>query len=144
MRAPIGLALLAALASCASTAGPRALNLPDRSDDRPYSHAVLAGDTLYVAGTTGLDPGTGRPPEDAAEEARLALDGVRAKLALADLDMDDLVSVQVFCPDSSLYDTFNAVYATYFEERFPARAFVGSGPLLWGCRFEISGIAVRR
>ena len=67
-----------------------------------------------------------------------------AKLALADLSMDDLVSVQVFCPDLALYDTFNEVYATYFEERYPVRAFVGSGPLLRGCRFEINGIAVKR
>ena len=144
MRTIPTLALLATLAACASTNAPEALNLPSRSDDRPFSHAVLAGDTLYVAGTLGLDPETGRPPEDPAEEARLALDGIRAKLALADLGMDDLVSVQVFCPDLSLYDTFNEVYATYFERRYPVRAFVGSGPLLRGCRFEINGIAVRR
>ena len=36
------------------------LNLPGRDDDRPYSHAVLAGDTLYVAGTIGLDSAAGR------------------------------------------------------------------------------------
>jgi reactive intermediate/imine deaminase len=143
MRSIPALALFAALAACASTRAPQALNLPSRSDDRPFSHAVLAGDTLYVAGTLGLNPETGQPPADAAEEARLALDGIRAKLALADLTMDDLVSVQVFCPDLSLYDTFNEVYASYFEERYPVRAFVGSGPLLRGCRFEINGIAVR-
>ena len=151
MRTIPALALLASLAACAATdstsspagAAPRSLNLPGRTDSRPFSHAVLAGDTLYVAGTLGLDPDTGRPPEHPAEEARLALEGIRAKLALADLTMDDLVSVQVFCPDLTLYDSFNEVYATFFEERYPVRAFVGSGPLLRGCRFEINGIAVR-
>jgi 2-iminobutanoate/2-iminopropanoate deaminase len=56
------------------------------------------------------------------------------------MTMDDLVFVQVYCTDVKLYDTFNAVYRTYFK-RFPARAFLGSGPLLGGARFEIQGIA---
>jgi enamine deaminase RidA (YjgF/YER057c/UK114 family) len=57
--------------------------------------------------------------------------------------MDDLVWVQVFCPDLALYDEFNAVYRTYFERGFPARSFIGSGPLLFGSRFEINAIAVK-
>ena len=119
------------------------LNLPGRSDSRPFSHAVVAGDTIYVAGTLGLDPETGQPPADARAEARLALDGIKAKLELAGATMDDLVAVQIFCPDLELYDEFNEVYATYFKAGFPSRSFIGSGPLLRGCRFEINGIAVK-
>jgi enamine deaminase RidA (YjgF/YER057c/UK114 family) len=59
------------------------------------------------------------------------------------MSMDDLVSVQVFCTDLSLYDAFNGVYRTYFRRGFPARAFIGSGPLLRGARFEINGVAAR-
>jgi 2-iminobutanoate/2-iminopropanoate deaminase len=120
------------------------LNPPGATSDLPFSHAVVAGDTIYVAGTLGIDPATGKPPEDPMAEARLALDGIREKLGLAGADMDDVVSVQVFCPDLALYDGFNAVYRTYFEEGFPARAFIGSGPLLRGSRFEIQVIAVKR
>jgi enamine deaminase RidA (YjgF/YER057c/UK114 family) len=58
--------------------------------------------------------------------------------------MDDLVSVQIFCPDVANYAAFNAVYRTYFKAEFPARAFLGSGPLLNGATFEIQGIAVKR
>lgn len=58
--------------------------------------------------------------------------------------MDDLVSMQVFCPDLSLYDKFNEIYRTYFTRHFPARAFIGSGPLLRGARFEAQGIAGKR
>ncbi len=122
----------------------RRLNLPGRGDDRPYSHAVVAGETIYVAGTIGTDPKTGKPPSDPMDEARLALDGMRRKLALAGATMDDLVAIQVFCSDLTLYEEFNAVYRTYFKKNFPARAFIGSGPLLWGGRFEINGIAVKR
>ena len=120
------------------------LNLPGRSDDLPFSHAVVAGNTIYIAGTIGIDPETGKPPADPKAEAKLVLDGVKRKLELAGAGMDDLVTVQVFCPDLALYEDFNAVYRTYFEDGFPARAFIGSGPLLRGGRFEINGIAVKR
>ena len=120
------------------------LNLPDRSNDLPYSNAVLAENTLYLDGTLGIDPETGAPPEDVRQEVRLIMDNIKTYLEMAGMTTDDLVSVQVFCPDLSLYDDFNAVYATYFTDNFPARGFIGSGPLLRGARFEVMGVAVKR
>ena len=79
-----------------------------------------------------------------SEEARLMLDGVRAVLSESKMGMDDLVYVQICCSDVSLFETFNAVYRQYFSGDLPARAFIGSGPLLFGARFEIVGIAQRR
>jgi 2-iminobutanoate/2-iminopropanoate deaminase len=117
--------------------------LKGRSDSLPYSNGVLVGNTLYVAGTIGTDPATDNAPADLDREIHLALDSMKATLAEAGMTMDDLVSVQVFCPDLSLYDKFNATYRTYFKEKFPARAFIGSGSLLRGGHFEIQGIAVR-
>lgn len=128
----------------AEAPGPRHLNAPGASADLPFSHAVLAGETLYLAGGIGIDPATGRAPEDVEREIRLMLDGMKAKLALAGMSMDDLVSVQVFCSDISLYDKFNAIYRTYFEKAFPARAFIGVGTILRGGRFEIQGIAWKK
>ena len=110
----------------------------------PFSNGVLVGNTLYVAGSIGMDPKTGRPAGEVEEEARLALDTIRDTLAKADMTMDDLVSVEVHCPDVANYDKFNAVYRTYFTRDFPARAFLGSGPLLFGARFEVKGVAVKR
>ncbi len=125
--------------------GLQRLNLAGRSDTRPFCHTIVAGDTIYIAGTLGLDPETRKPPADPRAEARLALDGIKAKLALAGATMDDLVSVQVFCPDTALYADFNEVYGGYFSKgKYPVRAFVGSGPLLFDSRFEINGIAVKR
>ena len=60
------------------------------------------------------------------------------------MTMDDLVSVQIFCSDVRHYDAFNGVYRTYFKKEFPARAFIGAGTLLFGARFEVQGIAVKR
>jgi 2-iminobutanoate/2-iminopropanoate deaminase len=125
--------------------GPvRYIVLPSRKDTLPYSDGVLVGNTLYLAGRIGIDPQTGKPPEDLEKEIRLLLDGMKTTLAAADMTMDNLVSVQVFCPDLSLYEKFNEIYRTYFTKNFPARAFIGSGPLLRGGRFEAQGIAIRR
>jgi reactive intermediate/imine deaminase len=122
----------------------RYINLPNRSIVAPFSDAVLVGDTLYLAGRIGLDPATRKPPATAEEEARNVLDQFKAVLAAADMTMDDIVSVQVFCSDVSLFDTWNKIYPTYFGKELPARAFIGSGPLLFGARFEMQAIAVRR
>jgi enamine deaminase RidA (YjgF/YER057c/UK114 family) len=123
----------------------RFFNLPDRRHDLPFSDGVLVGDMLHLSGRIGLDPANGRPPVDPDDEARLMLDGVRAVLARAGMTMADLVSVQIFCPDLSLFERFNTVYRSYFEPgALPARAFIGSGPLLYGGRFEMLGVAIKR
>lgn len=128
------------LISCAATRQDFASDNPAL----PFSKAVLTGDVLYISGHLGLDANTGKPPADAALEATLMLDAFAATMARAGMTMDDLVQVQVYCSDLSLYETFNDVYRKCFRERFPTRAFLGSAPLLKGCRFEIIGTAVRR
>ncbi|MCL6481500.1 MAG: RidA family protein, partial [Firmicutes bacterium] len=82
--------------------GRRIINLPGRTDTLPFSNAVLAGDTLYLSGTIGIDPATGRPPANIEEEARLVLDNLKRVLEAAGMGMEDLVSVTVYCPDLSL------------------------------------------
>ena len=113
-----------------------AANAADASQP-PFSGAVLVGNTAYLAGVLG----TGDTAEAAA---KAGLDNLQTSLKAAGMTMDDLVSVQIFCPDVANYDAFNTVYRTYFKSEFPARAFLGSGPLLRGAKFEIQGIAVKR
>ena len=135
--------LLALAAAAPAGAGERThVRMPERRDDRPFSDAVIVGRTVYLSGALGLEA-SGKPPADAAAEARLVLEKIKATLAAAGATMDDLVSVQVFCSDLAQYDTFNKVYATFFKKKHPARAFIGSGPLLFGARFEVQGIAVK-
>jgi 2-iminobutanoate/2-iminopropanoate deaminase len=131
-------------ASKTSVTTSRHIVLPTRKDTLPFSDAVFASDTLYLAGRIGIDPETGKPPAELDKEIRFLLDGMKTTLAAANMTMDDLVCVQVFCPDLSLYEKFNEIYRTYFTKNFPARAFIGSGPLLRGGRFEAQGIAVKR
>ena len=110
----------------------------------PFSEAVLVGDTLHIGGHSGLDPATGKPGATPDEEARLVMDAVKRTVEAAGMTMDDIVSVQVYCSDVSFYAAFNGVYRTYFHGNFPARAFLGSGKLLFDARFEVLGVAVKK
>ncbi|MGE0581318.1 MAG: RidA family protein [Steroidobacteraceae bacterium] len=138
---------LAGLVLCAATAaqGVERENIvePRPGAPLPFSDGVRVGDTLYVAGHLGLDAKTQLAPADVELEARLVMDGVKRTVESAGFTMDDLVTVTVFCSDVSLYDTFNRVYRGYFSKGFPARAFIGSGTLVRGARFEVLGVAVK-
>lgn len=114
------------------------------ASNAPFSEAVLVGNTLYVAGHIGLDPATGKPGATPEQEARLVMESVKRTVEAAGLTMDDLVSVQVYCSDVTFYDAFNGVYRTYFRGNYPARAFLGSGKLLFDARYEVMGLAVKR
>jgi 2-iminobutanoate/2-iminopropanoate deaminase len=116
---------------------------PGGAGDMPFSNAVIAGNTIYLAGHIGFDPATRKVPEDVEQEARLMLDALRDTLTRCALTLQDVVSLTLYCSDVSLFDRFNDVYRTYLRAPFPARAFIGSGPLLFGARFEIQGIALK-
>jgi 2-iminobutanoate/2-iminopropanoate deaminase len=138
--------LVGASAMAAAAEGNRHVRLKSRDakDVRPFDDAVRVGNTVYLAGRIGLDPATQKAPADAAAEARNVMDQIKSVLAQEGMTMDDLVTVTVYCTDLSLYGTFNDVYRTYFTKGFPARAFIGSGSLLAGGRFEVQGIAVKQ
>lgn len=141
-------AVMAFLAvSLSATASDRKYIVNSRSDDRkglPFSEAVLVGNTLYIAGHIGLDPKTNQAPADAEQEAHLVMDGIKKTVENAGFTMDDVVSMQIFCTDLKLYDTFNNVYKTYFHGDFPARAFIGTNTLLRNGHYEVMGIAIKR
>jgi len=144
MRKSLYLALILSLSvSAFAQTKKRHINLPNRNVNAPFSDAVLVGDTLYIAGRIGLDAKTGKVPADVEQEARNVLDGFKAVLAQANMNMDDLVTVQVFCSDVSLFEKWNGVYRSYFKKDFPARAFIGSGKLLFDAHFEMQGTAVK-
>lgn len=142
------LGLLAAFAINAAVgysqkSSKRVVNLPTKNPQLPFSDGVMVGNTLYLAGRLGTDPKTGQVPNDIEQEVRFLLDGFKDALAAGGMTMDDLVTVTIYCPDLTLYDKFNSLYRGYFKKDFPARAFIGSGPLLRGAHFEIQGIAAK-
>ena len=142
----IGLAAFIAIAAPAAQQDSRRyINVRTAADAAlpPFSGAVQVGNTLYLSGDIGVDANN-RVPDTAEGEAKMLLDRVQKTLSAAGCTMDDLVSVQIFCSDVAHYAAFNSVYRTYFKKEFPARAFIGSGKLLFDARFELQGIAVKR
>jgi enamine deaminase RidA (YjgF/YER057c/UK114 family) len=122
----------------------RHIDLPNKRSNAPFSDAVLAGNTLYIAGRIGTIPGSSILPETPQDEAKFLMEDIKRILAEAGMTMDDLVMVQVCTPDVALFDIFNSVYEPYFTGKLPARAFLGSGPLLSGANFEMSGVAIKQ
>jgi 2-iminobutanoate/2-iminopropanoate deaminase len=122
----------------------KVFNAPEKVVQAPYSDGILAGNTLYLSGRIGLDPKTGKAPAEIDDEIKLMLDSMKGTITQAGMTMDDIVYVQVFCTDLTLFDKFNPIYKSYFTKDLPARAFIGAGSLLRGGHFELQAIAVRR
>lgn len=125
------------------TADDRKHIVDDSLSAFPFSNGVLVGDTLYLGGHLGLDK-SGKVPANVEDEVNLVMEAIKKTVESAGLTMDDVVSIQVHCSDLSLYDSFNKIYKTYFKNRYPARAFLGSGKLLRDAHFEVLGIAVKK
>ena len=142
----VGASVFASVAMAAS-APERHYIVSERANTRaplPFSEGVVVGDTLYIAGHIGLDPKTDKAPADAEQEARLVMQAIQRTVESAGFKMDDVVSMEVFCTDLRLYDTFNAVYRTFFHDNYPARAFIGAHELLRNGHFEVLGVAVKK
>ena len=114
-----------------------------RSRNLPFSSGVLVGNTLYISGTTA-DPDKIKAGITPEAEVRDVMEQIKGTVQKVGMTMDDIVSMQVFCTDLNLYDAFNGVYRTYFKTNYPARAFIGGSKFLFGSRFEVLGIAVKK
>ena len=110
----------------------------------PYSQAVQAGDTIYVAGQAGIDPATGKPVGDTFEaQARQAFANLRALLEDVGSSMDRVVKTTCFVAEAGVFDTLNEIFTEFFPDAPPVR----STPVVAlprGLKFSIEAIAVAR
>ena len=109
----------------------------------PYSHAVLAGNTLYISGQLGLDPATGALAASVTEQAEQGLKNLGAILQAAGMDYGDVVKTTVFLADMGDFAAVNEVYARFFTSNFPARSCVQAAALPKGALFEAEAVAVK-
>jgi 2-iminobutanoate/2-iminopropanoate deaminase len=110
----------------------------------PYSQAIRAGDTLYLAGQIAIDPATNQMRAGSIEdETKLVLENLKAVLEAAGMAMAHVASTTVFLADLNEFARMNAVYATFFPSMPPARATVQVARLPRDARVEIAAIAVR-
>ncbi|HXJ83598.1 MAG TPA: RidA family protein [Candidatus Methylomirabilis sp.] len=105
-----------------------------------YSHAVRAGDFLFVTGQLGVDPRTGAlVPGGVAEQTRRIMENLQTVLRGAGASLERAVMARVYLVNFAAdYPTMNAVYASYFTAgRYPARTTVGVTNLALGALVEI-------
>jgi len=111
----------------------------------PYSQAVAQGQLLFTSGQLPIDPATGELyNNDIASAARQVLTNLRAVLVAGGADLSTVVKTTVFLKEMRDFQAFNAVYAEFFKEPFPARSCVQVAALPKDSLVEIEAVAVRK
>jgi reactive intermediate/imine deaminase len=104
----------------------------------PYSQAVRAGDTVYLAGQIPLDPATMQMVEgDFEKEAQRVFENIAAVIAAAGGSFSQVVKVTIFLTDFANFAKVNELMARYFKEPYPARSTVAVAALPRNARVEI-------
>jgi enamine deaminase RidA (YjgF/YER057c/UK114 family) len=85
-----------------------------------YSRAVVDGEWVFVAGTTGFDYAQMTIVEDPAEQARQALRNIAKALAEADATLEDVVRVHYYVPDADDWPRIVPVLGEIFGMIRPA------------------------
>lgn len=120
------------------------MNIPVNPPELPrpsgFSHAVTAGNTVYLAGQIGSG-------ETLAEQFDNAVGNLLTALRAAGGTPDDLVSLQVFVTDVAEYKASLAdlgpVWRKHFGRRYPAMGMFGVTELFEPhAKVELMGIAV--
>lgn len=134
-----------------------AINLEEGQAPRPlgaYSHAVRAGDLVFLAGQGARDASTGKEAGvvldadgkvtayDIAVQTSAVIENMKVILAAAGLTLNDVVDVSVFLKDIADFKRYNEVYSQYFSfESPPARTTVQVADLPGNNYIEIKAIA---
>ncbi len=138
VRAPLMNAVFSTEIQCvAVSSGERRVVRPEGQARRriPFSPAIDTGDRVYVAGATGQG-------SDAAEEARVALGSIRARLDAASVSFDDVEEVWVYLADVRDADAVRAVLDETLGPDAPEPTMVGSR-LMGRSTVEIQMVAKR-
>lgn len=105
-----------------------------------YSPGILVGDTLYISGQAGEDA-AGNVAAQFEAEVKQAFDNIDVVLNAAGMSSSNVVSVQVYLTDGSLFQRMNAVYTNYFKDPRPTRTTVVVAKLVGPGHIEITATA---
>lgn len=109
-----------------------------------FSHATVAGDTIYVSGTLGTEPGGLTLVEGGVgPQTRRILANMAAILAECGSSLADVVKVNVAMVDLGEFAAMNEAYAEVFKGEVPARITVEVSALALGAVVEMDCIAHR-
>jgi enamine deaminase RidA (YjgF/YER057c/UK114 family) len=92
-----------------------------------YSRAVVDGDWVFVAGTTGFDYSTMSISEDIVEQTEQAFRNIEAALLQAGSSLRDVVRVTYILPNAKDFPRCWPVLRKYFGEIRPAATMISAG-----------------
>ncbi|HEY9629192.1 MAG TPA: RidA family protein [Coleofasciculaceae cyanobacterium] len=105
------------------------INLPNGilTSVSPYSHAVRAGDFLFVTGQLSQDPDTGKIVLGSIEEqTHRVMRNLQMVLDQAGSGFDRVTMARIFLTDIRFIETVNEIYASYFKpDQLPGRTTIG-------------------
>jgi enamine deaminase RidA (YjgF/YER057c/UK114 family) len=124
--------------------GRKAVYPANFSKDESASPGMLTHDRLFISSMSGIDPATGKVPDDPAAQVDLALDRMTAVVKAAGLEMSHVVFVNPYLTADIPTRVMNERYAKRFEfGNTPGRATIEVSSLPGGARIEYTGVAVR-
>lgn len=104
----------------------------------PYSPALKLGDFVYLSGMIPVDPKTNEVvADDIVVQTTQVMENIKNLLAEMDLSFRHIVKTTVFVTDLNEFTKMNEVYASYFEEPYPARSCVEVKALPKNVKVEI-------
>ena len=109
-----------------------------------YSRAVVDGEWVFVAGTTGFDYAAMTIAADPAEQARQALHNIEAALAEAGASLADIVRIKYYLPDVADWPAIVPVLGEVFATVRPAATALICGLIDPRMKIEIEVTAHRR
>ena len=108
----------------------------------PFSEAVRVGNTLYLSGQIGIEPGTMNVVAGGiGPEAKQAMQNIKTSLEAHGYHMNNLVKCTAMLADMKDWPAFNEAYKTFFTDHYPARSAFGANGLALGAHVEIECIA---
>ena len=122
----------------------RQVNVPGVARLPAFSHAVVAGDFIYVSGTLGTKPDSMELVEGGAgPQTTQTLRNIAAILQACGASLADLVKVNVFLADIQTFSEMNEAYLAVMGPDPPARITVGRTALALSAAVEIDAIAYK-
>ena len=119
------------------------ITTPNAPSSPLYSQGVKAGSHVFVSGTTGVDPSTGRLAGDTIQaQTRQALANCEAILKAGGATLDDAVEVGILLADPDDFAGMNEEYATWFPADPPTRYAAKLGANLPGLLVSIRMTAI--
>ncbi len=109
-----------------------------------YSRAVVAGDWVFVSGTTGFDYATMTISDNLLEQTEQCLKNIEAALREAGAGLQDVVRVTYVLPDGSEFEQCWPVLRKYFGESRPAAMMISAGLADPRMKIEIEVTALKR